>query len=190
MELQILDFIQTLRTPAGDAIMPLISSLGNAGIIWIILAAVMIIIPRTRICGFVLAAALLVDLGLVNGILKNIFARVRPYDVNTAIQLLIDKPSDFSFPSGHTAASFTCTVALYLSGTRKHFLRIPVLPDDKNVRKLWVPVLVLSVVIAFSRMYLYVHYPTDILGGMAAGVVAGILGYLIVYKIWSKIKKE
>lgn len=96
----------------------------------------------------VLAAALCVDLVLCNRILKPAIARVRPFDVNTAVRLLIPKPGDFSFPSGHTAASFTAAAALWFAGEKK----------------LWKPALVLASFIAFSRLYLYVHYPTDILG--------------------------
>ncbi|MBO5473684.1 MAG: phosphatase PAP2 family protein [Lachnospiraceae bacterium] len=166
IEIRMLDFIQTLRTPAGDAFMSHITRLGDAGIVWIILAVILLIIPKTRRSGIILTAALLVDVVLCNGILKNLFARVRPYDVNTSVQLLIDRQKDFSFPSGHTAASFASAVALYYAGSRK----------------LCMAAFVLAAVLAFSRLYLYVHYPTDILGGIAAGVLSGYIGYRIVNK--------
>lgn len=108
-----------------------------------------------------MAAALLVDVILCNVILKNLIARVRPYDVNTAVQVLVAKPKDFSFPSGHTAASFASVTALYLAGEKK----------------LWKPALALAILIAFSRMYLYVHYPTDILGGVIFGSLSAWIGY-------------
>lgn len=171
IEIQILDFLQKFRTPAGDAVMPLITKLGDKGIIWILLAAVLLLIPKTRRAGAILTAALCVDLILCNGILKNLFARVRPFDVNTSVQLLIPKPADFSFPSGHTAASFASASALYFAGEKK----------------LWKPVLALAVIIAFTRLYLYVHYPTDILGGMAVGTAAGYVGYWIAAK-WENRK--
>lgn len=171
IEIQILDFLQKFRTPAGDAVIPLITKLGDKGIIWILLAAVLLLIPKTRKTGVILTAALCVDLILCNGILKNLFARVRPFDVNTSVQLLIPKPADFSFPSGHTAASFASASALYFAGEKK----------------LWKPVLALAVIIAFTRLYLYVHYPTDILGGMAVGIVAGYVGYWIAAK-WENRK--
>lgn len=164
LEIQILDWIQNLHGPVGDAFWPLVTRLGDAGIIWILLAVVLLIIPRTRKSGVVLAVALCVDLVLCNRILKPVIARVRPFDVNTAVSLLIPKPGDFSFPSGHTAASFTAAAALYFAGEKK----------------LWKPALALASLIAFSRLYLYVHYPTDILGGMAAGVIAGFMGFVIV----------
>ena len=119
MEIKVLDFIQTIRTPAGDVFMSHITRLGDAGIIWIILAVILLIIPKTRRSGIIVTAALLVDVVLCNCILKNVFARVRPYDVNTSVQLLIDRQKDFSFPSGHTAASFASVTALYYARNRK-----------------------------------------------------------------------
>lgn len=164
MEIHILDWIQNFHSPAGDVFWSMITKLGNAGIIWILLAVVLLIIPGTRKSGVILAVALCVDLLLCNQILKPAIARVRPFDVNTAVSLLIPRPGDYSFPSGHTAASFTAVAALFFAGEKK----------------LWKPALVLAALIAFSRLYLYVHYPTDILGGMAAGVIAGYVGYIIV----------
>lgn len=163
IEIQILDWMQNIRTPFGDIIVPLISGLGNAGIIWIALTLVLLIIPKTRRSGLIMALALIADLILCNGILKNLVARTRPYDVNTVVNLLIEKPVDYSFPSGHTAASFAAVTALYLAGEKK----------------LWKPALVFSILIAFTRMYLYVHYPTDILGGIAVGIISGYIGFFI-----------
>ncbi len=167
MELRFLDFLQTIHTPLLDKILAFITSLGNAGIIWIVLAVVLLILPKTRKTGIIVAAALLMDLVLCNLILKNLVARVRPYDVNTAIAILIKKPLDFSFPSGHTAASFAAMTALFLA----------------KMKKAWIAALVLAVLIAFSRLYFYVHYPTDVLGGIVVGILSGIIGYTIVEKI-------
>lgn len=167
MELRFLDFLQTIHTPLLDKILAFITSLGNAGIIWIVLAVVLLILPKTRKTGIIVAAALLMDLVLCNLILKNLVARVRPYDVNTAIAILIKKPLDFSFPSGHTAASFAAMMALFLV----------------KMKKAWIAALVLALLIAFSRLYFYVHYPTDVLGGAVVGILSGIIGYAIVEKI-------
>ena len=167
MELRFLDFLQTIHTPLLDKILAFITSLGNAGIIWIVLAVVLLILPKTRKTGIIVAAALLMDLILCNLILKNLVARVRPYDVNTAIAILIKKPLDFSFPLTVTAASFAAMTALFLA----------------KMKKAWIAALVLSVLIAFSRLYFYVHYPTDVLGGAVVGILSGIIGYTIVEKI-------
>lgn len=167
MELRFLDFLQTIHTPLLDKILAFITSLGNVGIIWIVLAVVLLILPKTRKTGIIVAAALLMDLVLCNLILKNLVARMRPYDVNTAIAILIKKPLDFSFPSGHTAASFAAMTALFLA----------------KMKKAWIAALILAVLIAFSRLYFYVHYPTDVLGGAVVGILSGIIGYAIVEKI-------
>lgn len=92
MEIQILDWLQKLHTPVLDKIMCLITRLGDAGILWILLAAVLLLIPKTRKGGLILAGALVVDALLCNVILKPLVARIRPYDVNTAVQLLVSKP--------------------------------------------------------------------------------------------------
>ena len=172
MEIHILDMIQNLRTPIGDVVVPLITRLGDAGIIWIILTVLLLIIPKTRKTGVIMMAALLADVLLCNVVIKNLVARTRPFDVNTAVQLLVAKPRDYSFPSGHTAASFASVTALYLAGEKK----------------MWKAALVLAVLIALSRLYLYVHYPTDIIGGVVFGSLSGYLGYKIVE--WIQKKKE
>ena len=170
MEIEILSMLQKIRTPLLDIFMSNITKLGNAGIVWILLTIVLLLIPKTRKSGLILASALIVDLILCNGILKPLIARIRPFDVNSAIQLIVAKPHDYSFPSGHTAASFTAVMALYLAGEKK----------------MWKAALVLAVLIALSRLYLYVHYPTDIIGGVVFGSLSGYLGYKIVEWIQKK----
>ncbi|MBT9627593.1 phosphatase PAP2 family protein [Ligilactobacillus ruminis] len=157
MEIEILNLIQHLRTPFLDETMRFVTSLGNFSIAWVMLALVLILIPKTRKIGLVVMAAVVLDSVLCNVILKNIFVRPRPCDVNTAINLLIPRPSGYSFPSGHTSASFAAVAALYFSGERK----------------IWKAALALAILIAFSRMYLYVHYPTDVLGGIICGIICG-----------------
>ena len=170
MEIEILSMLQKIRTPLLDIFMSNITKLGNAGIVWILLTIVLLLIPKTRKSGLILASALIVDLILCNGILKPLIARIRPFDVNSAIQLIVAKPHDYAFPSGDTAASFTAVMALYLAGEKK----------------MWKAALVLAVLIALSRLYLYVHYPTDIIGGVVFGSLSGYLGYKIVEWIQKK----
>mgnify|MGYP003311756819 CR=1 FL=1 len=141
-----------------DFIMPRITALGNAGIIWIILAAVLLCIPRYRRCGAVLAAGLLAGLVFGNLLIKPLIHRPRPcwlYEV----QLITKIPSDYSFPSGHAGSAFAVAVVV--------FLMCP--------RKIGVPVLVFAFVIAFSRLYVGVHFPTDVLGGALIGAVIAYL---------------
>ena len=163
-DMAILDLIQSnIRTGFMDAIMPFITQLGDAGLIWIILSIGLIIPKKTRKIGFVMIIALILNGIICNIILKPMLARIRPFDVNTAIKLLINKPRDFSFPSGHTSASFTAASVLFF---RKS--------------KLFVPSLVLAFLISFSRLYLYVHYPSDVLAGLVLGVLCGYMGHRAV----------
>ena len=140
--------------------MPFITTLGNSGAIWIILTICLLISRKYRKTGIALCCALVLDVIVCNIILKPFVARIRPCDVNTAIQLLISHPTDFSFPSGHTAASFAAVSTLY-------FCR----------QKLWIPSLILALLISFSRLYLYVHYPSDVAAGMLFGSIFGFIGY-------------
>ena len=172
-EFDFLNWVQTIHTPVMDKIMVFITSLGNVGIIWIILAVVLMIIPKTRKTGIILTAALFIDVILCNGILKNLFARERPCEVNKSIPLLIARPKDYSFPSGHTAVSFTAVTALYLI----------------RQKTLWKAAFLLACLIAFSRMYLYVHYPTDIIGGIVTGIASGILGLQLVNMFGNRQKR-
>ena len=174
MELQILDAIQTIRTPILDRLMCLITSLGSAGRVWILLAVILLIRPKTRKSGAIILTALVVNLILCNGILKNLVGRTRPFDVNTSVSILINKPRDFSFPSGHTAVSFAAVAALFFSGEKK----------------LWKISLVAAVLIAFSRLYLYVHYPTDVLAGALLGVFIGIFACFLVDKIYKRFERK
>lgn len=174
MELDILDAIQKIRTPFGDFIMPLITRLGDMGLFWIALAVLLIIFPKTRRTGMVVGVALVLDVILCNAILKPLVARVRPYDVNLTVQLLISRPIDYSFPSGHSAASFAAASAMLFAGSK---------------RLGWAAV-VLAAIIAFSRLYLYVHYPTDVLGGILLGIVCGFVAGRIVPILVKKFDKR
>ena len=172
-EFQILDKLQTIHTPLLDRFMVSITKLGDAGIVWIILTVILLLIPKTRKSGVYMAVALIADLIICNVILKPIVARVRPYSINQTVQLLVTPLKDYSFPSGHTAASFASVSALYFAGRKR----------------MAAGALIVSVLIAFSRMYLYVHFPTDILGGAVLGITIGALTYVYGTKIL-KIKKE
>lgn len=151
----ILDFIQTyMRNGFLDFILPIITKLGNEGIIWIFIAIAFLISKKYRTNGIKLAIALLLCLIIGNITLKPLFARTRPFDINTEIELLITKPTDFSFPSGHTMSSFAAAIVIF----------------DAN-KRMGIIALILAALIAFSRLYLYVHFPSDILGGLIIGVI-------------------
>ena len=107
IEIQFLDWLQTLHSPIVDKMMLGITHLGDAGIFWIVLAVILLLIPKTRKSGLIVAAALCIDVIVCNGILKNLFARTRPFDVNEAVQLLITAPKDF-FVSVRTYGCIFC----------------------------------------------------------------------------------
>lgn len=172
-EIGLLDAIQNLRTGFGDVFFPLVTKLGDGGIFWILMTVALLIFPRTRKLGVTCAVALLIDVVLVNGLIKNLAARTRPYVVNPDIALLIPKPGEYSFPSGHAAASFSFVGALLFSKCRW-----------------WIPAGVLALVIAFSRLYLYVHYPTDVLCGALFGLLFGFLAVVIVGKAGEAIRRR
>lgn len=160
VEFAILDWIQQhLRCGFLDTALPAVSWICNHGEVWIILAAVLLLRKRDRWVGVSVALALVLDLVCCNLILKPLVDRVRPFAVNTAVELLTAPPLDASFPSGHTAASFAAVFALKASGSR-----------------LWKPALVLAAAIAFSRLYLYVHWPSDVLFGAVLGTALGYAG--------------
>ncbi|MBB5182690.1 phosphatase PAP2 family protein [Catenisphaera adipataccumulans] len=159
MEIQILNTIQNMRTPLLDVLMPLIS---NGIVVWFLLPVILFIRKSTRKAGLIIFAAILLDIVLCNLVMKNVFQRIRPCDVNTAVTLLVQRPTDYSFPSGHTGLSFAAVSGLWYSGVHKNWR---------------IPALVFACLIAFSRLYLYVHYPTDVLAGAAVGVLCGWMAY-------------
>lgn len=168
-EFSVLDFIQThLRSGCGDVVMPLVTHLGDGGVLWVVLALALLLYPKTRKTGAALTAALALEVLCCNLILKPFVARIRPCDINTAVRLLVPRPDDFSFPSGHTGAACAVASALYFSGSNLRF-----------------PALVLAALIGFSRLYLYVHYPTDVLAGALLGALWGWISCTIV-RFWER----
>jgi len=156
-EFAILNWIQLhCRSDFLDAVLPVISRTCDHGEVWIVLTLLLLAFKKTRRVGLTLSVALVLDLLCCNVILKPLVGRVRPCDVNTAVKLLIARPLDASFPSGHTAVSFAAVCALWAERSR-----------------LWIPALALALLLAFSRLYLYVHWPSDVLAG---AVLGGLLG--------------
>ena len=162
-----------------DGFFSIITHLADAGWFWIALAALLLCFKKTRKTGCVMGAALLMGVIFGNGILKPLIHRVRPYDnaawspAVTRATLLISPPSDYSFPSGHTLASFEGAFGIFLCN-----------------KKWGAPALVLAVLIAFSRLYFYIHYPTDVIGGMILGIGFAVAAFFIVGAIWNKVTKK
>ena len=163
-DLPVLDWIQAnLQSSFMDKFMPFITVFGDAGIFWMIISALLLIFPKTRRTGLGMAIAMMIGLLVCNVTLKPLVARIRPYDLQAelgvTIRLLCDAQHDFSFPSGHTIASFEAAVVML-----------------KNSKKLGIPAMILAVLISFSRMYLYVHYPTDVIASVILGTLFALIG--------------
>lgn len=141
-------------------LMPKISLLGNSGAIWILAAFILICTRKYRKYGFLLLAGLALGVLTGNVFLKNWIARPRPCWLDTRINLLVSNPTDYSFPSGHTLAATIGATILTMTNRKFGWAAIP-----------------LAVLIAFSRLYLYVHFPSDILGGIVLGILIGCTVY-------------
>ena len=171
-DLPILDWIQAnIANGFLDFLMPIITAFGNGGIFWMACAAALLIHPKTRKTGLAMGIALALGLIVCNFLLKPLINRPRPFKVmaeemGVIIPLLIKEPGPHSFPSGHTIASFEASVALLL--------------DNK---KLGIPAFILAILIAFSRLYLYVHYPTDVFASIILGTLFAFIGHFVAKKI-------
>lgn len=155
----LLQIQQHLRTDMLTPFMKIVTFLGNGGWFWILCAVVLLAVPKTRKTGYAAVLSLIFGVIVTNLLLKNIVARPRPFAEIEALIPLIAKPTDFSFPSGHTTASFA--VALVM---------LRMLP-----KKIGIPAVVLAALVAFSRLYLGVHYPTDVLTGFVVALVGSSL---------------
>ncbi len=160
-----------------DAFFPLITRLGDGGIFWIALALLLAIPKRTRKAAAVMMIALVLDVIITNGILKHIFERPRPYDFfwggtgyDFIFHGLVEKEHEFSFPSGHTGISFAGALGLLL-GARKQWA-------GKGLRIFAWCLVPLAAAIGFSRIFVGVHYATDILGGVLVGLACAALALL------------
>lgn len=158
-EIQFLDQLQNMRTPFFDKFWVMITYLGDGGILLIICAVLLMFFKSTRKVGIMCLLALLIGAIITNGFLKNVLQRPRPFE-GTFMQLLIDEPGDYSFPSGHTTAAFA--MAFTVLKTKLSIKKIP----------LGLIGLFIASLIAFSRLYLYVHYPSDILVAILIGYIA------------------
>ncbi len=157
-----------------------VSHLGDHGKIWIILCLVLLLFKRTRKAGFCGLIALLINLLITNVTLKPMIGRIRPYEQFNDLLLLLEKQKDFSFPSGHTSSSFAAAWAIFQM-------------DRDGVKRtiLGMAALFLAIWIAWSRLYVAVHFPTDVLVGAVIGIfsawAAGKLIETVLHK-WSKRK--
>ena len=178
-DLPILDWIAAnIWCPVLDVAMPIITMFGDAGIFWIAVSVLLLITKKHRKTGIGMALALVMGLLICNIWLKPTVARIRPYDFQMEyfmkeIPLLAGTMHDFSFPSGHTIASFEAAVVILL-----------------NNKKLGIPAMILAILIAFSRLYLYVHYPTDVIFSVLLGTIFAFIGNYLARKIMDRLPEK
>lgn len=158
-----------VRTEFLNHVMQFFSFLGNFGWFWIVLCIVLIAVKKTRPIGIIAAAALVASLLIVNGIIKPVVSRTRPFVSIEELTLITRKPLDSSFPSGHTSSAFvvSCAITWCLSGKKKW---------------LGVILIIIASLIAFSRLYLGAHYPTDVIAGLLLGITISVVTYFALRK--------
>ncbi|WP_300350447.1 phosphatase PAP2 family protein [Clostridium sp.] len=165
IDINILYFFQNhIENSFLNPIMIFFTSLGNLGFIWIVISLGLLISKKYRKIGILTLAVLIVNTILGEGILKHLIERPRPFVTYKDLNIIISKPNSFSMPSGHTSASFAAAFML-----------------SYCIKKYKVYFYTLASLIAFSRIYLLVHYPSDVL----SGILLGFISFLIVIKIYN-----
>ncbi|MDD5952252.1 MAG: phosphatase PAP2 family protein [Oscillospiraceae bacterium] len=162
---QLLLMIQGWHNPLLDFLMPIITTLGSGGMLWIALTILLLIFRRTRKIGIVMGLSLIVSALLGNFVLKPFIARARPFEAMPEIPMIISQPTGYSFPSGHTISSFAAAMVLWFYSW-----------------KLALPATILAGAIGFSRMYLFCHYPSDVLAGALLGILIALV-MVFLYRI-------
>ena len=175
LDLSILLFIQEhLRFAWMNGFWEFITHFGDGGIFWIVLTLALMIPKKTRKAGMVAGCSLLLGFLITNVTLKPLVDRVRPYNYSDVIIPLGRIPVESSFPSGHTCVSFACAL-----------IYVRMLP-----KKCGISLLVLAVLISLSRLYLCVHFPTDVLGGFLVALFSSMLVYGCYQQMEQRKKKE
>lgn len=164
MELSILNAIETLQNPVLDRISIIMAQLGTGGAIFILIGLCFSIFKKTRRMGFNILLSLVLSAILGNLILKPLIHRVRPYNA-IGRKILVNPLIDGSFPSGHTYSAFATAFSVLFY-------------DKKN----GIILLSFAILMGFTRLYLFVHYPTDVLGGVALGYICAIVAKKILEK--------
>lgn len=155
---------ENLRTDFMTAIMKAVTRLGDKGLFWITVAVLFLLFKSTRKTGLALSIGLVINALIVNVWLKNMVGRIRPYEVVEGLKCLIPEPSDASFPSGHASHAFVAVAVIWIMMSKKY----------------GIIALIISAIIAWSRLYLGVHYPSDVIAGIIIGIIAGVTGVIIV----------
>ena len=160
IDISILNLIQNLKSPLMDKIMTTMTAFGNMGIFWILLIIIFLTTKEYKKMAKYMIICQLVNIIIVNLIIKPAVGRQRPFEIVDGIKLLVLKPQDPSFPSGHSAISF-CMLTTILFFSKSKTINIMVS--------------LLAILIAFSRLYLYVHFPSDVFCGIIFGVFSSLI---------------
>lgn len=169
-EFEVLNFIQAnITNPVLDKTMIIFTYLGAGGFIWILVTLMLLMSAKYKKNGLILAISLLGCLLIGNVILKPLIGRIRPCDVNLAVELLVKRPLDASFPSGHAMSSFAAALSIFYLN-----------------KKAGVGAFLLAAAISFSRLYLYLHYPTDIVAGAVIGIAIAVISKKIVDRYYKQ----
>lgn len=167
MDFSILYAIQAMHSPALDQIMLVITKImGSIGQIWLFVALGMIIFKKTRKMGICVLLSYILVLLVGHVCLKDLIARPRPCHIDESIKLLVERPTSYSCPSTHTAWAFAGATSIYL-----------------YLKRAGIIAFIIAAVMGFSRMYLFVHFPTDVLFGIVLGVILAIVSKIILEKI-------
>lgn len=168
IDIHILFFIQNhFKNSFLDKFMPLVTKLGNGAILWIIIACILICIKKYKRIGIMIFISIFLCGLAGNIILKPLVKRIRPFDLLHFTQLLISAPKDFSFPSGHTMASFASATVIISQNEKWRICTF-----------------ILAFLISFSRLYLFVHFPSDVITGAVIGCILGIISVKIYNKFY------
>lgn len=182
VDVAIYQFVDSIMNPVLDVIMTFITHLGDTpGIIWFIIGICLLVPKKTRKLGILLFAGLAISSVINNLVLKELIARPRPYNLDPQVWLdagytyewpgLIKQSSSWSFPSGHTSTSIGAAFALLLSCKKKYLA-------------VGIPTFILSLLVGFSRIYVHVHYPTDVIAGAVVGLIGGVIAWLLIEKVF------
>lgn len=171
MDMTILQVIQTWHTPVLDKIMVTLfhTIIDEKGIFAVVLGLLLFFIPKTRRCGGLMLLSVLFSFLLGGPLLKNLICRPRPFLKDTSVALITEPPHGYSFPSLHTANAFACAATVFLRN-----------------KKAGIPCLLFAALIGFSRLYFFVHYPSDILCGAVLGTVTAVIVSKAVKAILSR----
>lgn len=145
---------------------------GSYGQLWLIIAALLLIFKKTRKAGISVLIAYLAVYLLGQIVLKQLISRPRPCQIDQTFAMLVARPSSSSFPSTHSAWAFGAATAIFM----QH-------------RKLGAAAYAVAALIAFSRMYMFLHFPTDVLFGTALGIALGVLAHWITKALWKRFAR-